>query len=97
RGHDVQELVEDLRGGLRGALREPLTHEVATSCVECASGSGFADGSKCSNRKRDTENAEIVVIDLIPQPGVTDLVEPLELVEADGIPVGHEHAMEHHG
>src|SRR5271155_147160 len=28
RGHDVQELVEDLRRGLRGALRESLAREV---------------------------------------------------------------------
>ena len=28
RGHEVQELVEDLRGGLRGALPESLAHEI---------------------------------------------------------------------
>jgi hypothetical protein len=38
-----------------------------------------------------------VVVDLVPQAGVADLVESLELVEADGIPVGHEHAMEDDG
>ena len=38
-----------------------------------------------------------MVIDLVPQPGVAGLVEPLELVEADGIAVGHEQPMEHNG
>ena len=60
-------------------------------------GSAFGDGSESADRERNTEDAEIVVIDLVPQAGVADLVEPLELVEADGIAVGHEHAMEHDG
>ncbi len=97
RGHDVEEFVEDLRGGLRGALRESLAHEIGTGCVERACRSSFGDRSDRSDGERHTEDAEIVVVDLVPQAGVADLVEPLELVEADGISVRHEQAMEHDG
>ena len=55
------------------------------------------DGSESADGERYSEDAEIVVVDLIPQAGVADLVEPLELIEADGIPVRHEHAMEDDG
>ena len=97
RGHDVEKLLEDLRRRLRGALRESLAHEVGAGRVEGTSGSRFRNGSESANRQRHSEDAEIVVVDLIPQPGVADLVESLELIEADGISVGHEHAMEHDG
>src|SRR5260370_18296914 len=97
RGHDVEKLVEDLRRGLSCADSEALAHEVPTGCVECASGAGFADSSKRSHRQGDSEDAKVVVVDLVSETGVADLVEPLELIEADGIPVGHEHAMEHDG
>jgi len=96
-GEDVEKFVEDLRRGLRRAHGETLAHEVATRGVECASCAGLAHGSKCSNRERYSEDAEIVVVDLVPEPGVADLVEPLELVEGDGISVGHEDAVERDG
>ena len=35
-----------------------------------------------------------MIVDLVAETGVTDLVETLELVEADGLTVGHEKAME---
>ena len=57
----------------------------------------FGDGSESADRERDSEDAEIVVVDLIPQPRIADLIEPLELIEADGIAIGHEQAMEHDG
>src|SRR5580704_15257274 len=89
RGHDVQELVEDLRRGLSGALRKSLPHQVGTGCVKGACYSAFRDGSYRSDRQRDTEDPQVVVIDLVPQARVADLVEALELVEADGIAVRH--------
>ena len=95
RGHDVEKFVEDLRRRLRSALRKSLTHEVAPGRVECASGAGFAHGSERSDRKRDSEDAEVVVVDLISKTGIADLVEPFESVETDGITVGHERAVEH--
>src|SRR5580658_744289 len=50
RGHDVKKLVEDLRRTLRGALRESLTHEVATGCGEGTCGPALRDGSESANR-----------------------------------------------
>ena len=97
RGHDVEELVEDLRGRLRGALRKSLAHEVAAVGIERASGASFAHGAESPDGKRDPEDAEIVVVDLIAQSGVADLVEPLELIEADGVSVRHEQAMKDDG
>src|ERR1700752_1935083 len=52
RGHDVQELLEDLCGRLRGALRESLAHEVGAGCGERACGPGLRDGSEGTNGKR---------------------------------------------
>jgi len=95
--HDVQELVEDFCRGLRGTLRESLAHEVATAGGESAARSAFRDGSQATDRQRDPEDAEVVVVDLVPQSRIADLVEPLEPVETDGIAVGHEHAMEQDG
>ena len=59
-----------------------------------ARGSAFRNRSERTDGERNTEDAEIVVIDLVPQTGVADLVESLELIEADGIAVGHQDAME---
>ena len=97
RGHDVQKLLEDLCRRLRRRLRESLAHEVGIRCGERTRGPCLANGSESANSERDSEDAEVVIVDLIPQAGVADLVEPFELIEADGIPIGHEHAMEHDG
>src|SRR6516165_7335724 len=97
RWHDVQELLEDLCGRLRCASRESLTHQVRAGRGEGACGPGLRDGPEATNGQRYPKDAEIVVIDLIPQPGVADLVEPLELIEADGISVRHKHAVKQNG
>src|SRR5271156_5028513 len=97
RGHDVEELVEDLRRRLGGACSESLAHEVKTGCVERPGCSGLGNSSESADRQRYSEDAEIMVVDLIPQASVADLVESLELIEADGISVGHEHPMENDG
>jgi hypothetical protein len=38
-----------------------------------------------------------VVVDLIAEAGITYLVEPLELVQADGITIRHDEAMKRDG
>ena len=75
---DVQEFVEDLRGGLRCTLRESLTHEVGSGCGERAGSAGFGNRAERTDRERRAENAQIVVVDLVAETGVADLVEPLE-------------------
>src|SRR5260370_817192 len=93
----ILELLEDLRRRLRGALRESLAHKVGAGRVEGTSGPHLRDGSEGTDGQRHPKDAEVMVVDLIPQPGVADLVEALELIEVDGIPVGHEHALGHDG
>jgi len=65
RGHDVQELVDDLCRRLRGALRESLAQEVATGRVECACCAAFAYCSKRPDCKRHSKDAEVVVVNLV--------------------------------
>ena len=96
-GQDVEKLVEDLCGGLRCTLRESLAHAVGGGHDKRTRGVGFRHGSESANGQRDSEDAEIVVVDLVSETGVTDLVEAFELIEADGIAVRHEHAMEEDG
>src|SRR5271157_2494275 len=97
RGRNVQKSVQDLCGGLRHASGKSLTHQVAAGRCERAAGSRFANRTDCANGERDAEDAEIVVVDLIAEAGVADLIEPLKPVEADGISIGHEDAVEGHG
>jgi hypothetical protein len=82
---------------LRGALRESLAHKVRTGCVERACCSTFGDRSQSTDGERHSENAEIVVVHLIAQACIANLVETLELIEAYGIAVRHEHSMEYDG
>jgi hypothetical protein len=79
---------------LRRARGKSLLHEVPTRGVEWPSGARLAYGSKRSKPQRHSEDAQIVVVDPVSEPGVTDLIEPLELVEADGIAVWHKDAVE---
>ena len=94
---NVQEAVENLFGRLRHARCELLAHEIAAGVGENAARSCLGYGSQSADGERCAEDAEIVVVYLVAQPGVADLIEALELVEADGIPVGHDEPVEGHG
>ena len=88
---------EDLRRRLRGALRKSLAHEVGAGRSEGTSGSCLADGSESTDGQGDPENSEIVVVDLIPQACISDLVEPLELIETNGVAIRHQRSVEDDG
>ena len=90
----VQKFVEDLRGGLRGALRKSLAHEISAGRGQRARGSGFGHSSNRTDGERSAKDAEIVVVHLIAESGVADLIQPLKMIEAHGIAVWHEQAME---
>jgi hypothetical protein len=94
---DVQEFVEDLRRRLGGALRKSLAHEIAAGCRENARSPGFGDGTDRADGQRHAEKAEVMVVDLVAETRVSDLVEPLEMVEARGISVRHHQAMKRNG
>src|SRR6266478_6825722 len=97
RGHDVEKFVENLCRGLSCALPKSLPETVGSRLAQDPSGANLRHGSECANRQRGAEDAEIVLVDLIPQAGITYLVEPLELIQADGITVRHDEAMKHDG
>src|SRR6266446_8275066 len=97
RGHDVEKFVENLCRRLSCALPKSLPVTVGPRLAQDSSGTGLRHGPKCANRQRGAEDEEIVVVDLIPQAGITYLVEPPELIQADGITVRHDEAMERDG
>ena len=47
-----------------------------------------------ANGSRGAERGQVVLIHLVAQPGVAELVQAGELVQAVGAAVGHEQAME---
>src|ERR1700723_2799732 len=93
-GKDVEKAIEDLRGRLSRALRESLPHKVAAVLRDPAAGTGFGYCSESADGERNTKDAEVVVVDLIPQTGVADLIESGEPVETGGVTVRHNHAVE---
>ena len=52
RGHDVQEFVENLCRGLRGALRKSLPHKVGIEALREPAGSAFGDRSYGADGER---------------------------------------------
>src|ERR1700733_1311751 len=65
RRHDVQEFVEYLSRGLRGALSKSLAHEVAAGGGESSTRASFGHRSQRANGKGETEDAKVVVVDLV--------------------------------
>src|SRR5262249_31270185 len=94
---EVQEAVEDLLRGLREALSEAFAKAVSARLSEHASCSRLARRANDAKRERCAKDAGVVVVHLITQPGVADLIEALELVETDGISVGHDQTVKGHG
>src|SRR5207248_10642357 len=88
---------EDLRGGLGGALCKSLSHEVGAGLGQGTGGPALRDCAERANSQRDSEDSEVVVVRLITKANVADLVQTLELVEADGIAVRHDEPMEGYG
>src|SRR4029434_6701379 len=73
RRQDGEETVEDLRGRLRGALRESLAHEVGAGGGQRARCSAYGYGADRSDGERSAEDAEVVVIDLVAKACVSNL------------------------
>src|ERR1700694_5788955 len=96
-GHDVEKFVENLCRRLSCALPKSLPETVGPRLAQDSSGASLRHCPKCANRERGAEDAEIVVVDLIPQAGIAYLVEPLELIQADGITIRHDEAGEGDG
>src|SRR6202790_5819700 len=97
RGHDVEELVENLSRRLRSALSESLAHNVGTRRGQGARCSALRNGSQCADGQGDSENTEIVIVHLIAKASIAGLVKSFDLVEAQGITVRHDEAVEENG
>ena len=54
-----------------------LAHEVAARFRKRAARTCLGDGSQSADGERRAEDAEIVVVHLVAQSGVTDLIEAL--------------------
>src|SRR5580704_3550965 len=97
RRQDVEKAVENLRGGLRGTLRKSLPHEVGAGRGQRPRRTGLGNGADRAYRERGSENAQVVIVDLIAKTGVADLIQALEMVETCRIPIRHDQAMKRNG
>src|SRR5258708_40077387 len=95
-GQDIQKLVEDLRGGLRGTHGKAFAQAVSSGLGKHAAGSRFGYGAERADGERSAENPCVVIVDLVAKPGVAGLIESLELVKTLGIAVRHDQAVKDH-
>src|SRR6185437_4941053 len=43
------------------------------------------------------KNLQVVIVDLVGQSGFPRSIKSVELIEIDGVAIGHDHAVKHHG
>src|SRR5665213_2504825 len=98
RGRDLNEPVENRRGRLRHAGRCAVGKGLWAGAGEIrpalANLRGTGNHAECDRR---SEDLQIVVVDLVLQALLADLVEAVELVEVNAVPVRHQQAMESDG
>src|ERR1700687_829858 len=94
---NIQKPIENLRGRLRCALPESLAKTVRAGPGQDATRSRFGGGAYGANGERSAEDAQVMVVDLIAETRIASLIEPYELVEVDGVAVGHKHPVEDNG
>src|SRR5215472_2611452 len=87
---DVDEPIQHGSGVLRQARCDTILVGVNTIASECAAAVGhFCGSADDSERDRSPEYREIVVVDLVLEPGLAYLVETLKLVKVNGVAVRH--------
>ena len=79
------------------ALGKSLAHNVGTRCGQRARRSALRNSSQCAEGQGDSENTEIVIVHLIAKASIAGLVKSFELVEAQGITIRHDEAVEENG
>src|ERR1019366_4143805 len=93
--------LETLWNGVVGISRkEHVLREIhfhAVSLPNRDSGRDLTGSGDDTQSDRGAEDLKIVVVDLVLQSFLSDLVEPVELVEIDGITVLHDQTMKHNG
>ena len=99
RGEQVQEPVQNVRGRLREARGHALAVGIRWSQRQTETariGPCLSQSSDCTDCYGRSENLQVVMVDLILEAGLTDLVQALELIEINRIPVRHDEPMENH-
>src|ERR1039458_8486975 len=97
-GRDLNEPVENRRGRLRHAgcfsVRKGLWAGATEIRSTLADLGGTGNHAECNRR---SEDLQVVIVDLVLQSLLADLVEAVELVEVNAVPVRHQQTMESDG
>src|SRR2546427_7157220 len=86
-----------MQGRLPETAGDPLSVGVGRGGRGSVLGVALSKTPDHSNRYRGSEDLEVVVIHLVSEPGLTDLVEAVKLVEVHAEAVGHNQTVEGHG
>ena len=95
---NLYEAVKDGGSGLRNTGGSTVGEALGTTRRDGPTSlRNLARSGDYAQSNRGTEDLKVVVVDLVFQPFFSDLIEALELVEINGIPVRHNQAVKDHG
>ena len=90
----VEEAVENPRAGLRDVGGDALAVRVERGRVKAHGALGLRKAGNRADGEGDPKDLRVVTVDLILEPEVADLVEPLKAVEIDVRAIRQDHAVE---
>lgn len=95
----IEESAHHLKGGLRRRVRASCDDDgpIARSTRKPSTAEPLSQSADEADSGGRPERRPIVVIDLVPQPGIPDLVETHELVETQRAAIRHQESMEDNG
>jgi len=94
-GRNLHESVKDSVRRLRDAGRGSVGERLGTVRGDGAAAlRDLACPGNHAQSDRSTEDFKVVIVYLVLKPFLSDLVEPVELVEIDGVTIRHNQAME---
>src|ERR1700729_1546249 len=97
-GRYLYEAIKDRGGRLRNTARGPVRECLgAARCNGAATLSDLVRSGNHPQSDRRAENLNVVVVDLILEPFLSNLIEALEPVEIDGVAVRHNQTVKNHG
>ena len=82
-GQEVEEAIENACAGLRDVGRRALAVRVERGRVEADGALRLREAGNGADGEGHAEDLRVVAVDLILQPEVADLVEPVKAVEVD--------------
>src|ERR1700730_5436386 len=71
---NIEEAVQDLGRGLRGALCKSFAHAIAPGLCKNTTGARFGYRANGAHGKRSAEDAQVMVVDLIAENRIASLV-----------------------